>query len=201
MRVPASNGATTVQAIAGTNVVLFGMDVAEDSRAGLAGFAIEVDDGGGRGFQPLRNLLLYEANDVGDHPDHSSLENPFQSFVWGHYTVDPGRTYKYRVTSLGGGPGALEPRDVVELDVQTESETVGRHAIFFNRGPSAAQAYAIKFDNQSPRDVGDAAWTWLSRGLKEGLLTFVAQAKGAGVGLRGSLYEFQYEPVLSAIKK
>src|SRR5919201_3422328 len=167
MRVSGSNGATTVQAIAGTNVVLFGMDVAEDSRAGLAGFAIEVDDGGGRGFQPLRNLLLYEANDVGDHPDHSSLENPFQSFAWGHYTVDPGRTSKYRVTPLGGGPGALEPRDVVELDVQTESETVGNHAIFFNRGPSAAQAYAIKFHNEDPR--GDpAALAWLSRGLEEG---------------------------------
>ena len=200
MRVSGSSGATSVQAIAGTNVVLFGMDVAEDSRAGLAGFAIEVDDGGGRGFQPLRNLLLYEANDVGEKPDHSSLLNPFQSFVWGHYTVDPGRAYTYRVTSLGGGPGALEERDVVELEVQTESETVGRHAIFFNRGPAAAQAYAIKFHNEDPRGHDDAL-AWLSRGLEEGLLGFIAQARGPGFGLRGSLYEFQYEPVLQALKQ
>jgi hypothetical protein len=200
MRVPARGGSTSVQAIAGTNVVLFGMDVADDAVAGLAGFAIEIDDGGGRGFQPLRNLLLYEANDVGDHPDHSSLLNPFQAFVWGHYTVDPDHEYAYRVTSLAGAPGALEPRDVVELTVRTESETVGEHAIFFNRGPAAAQAYAIKFQNRSPRDVGAEAWTWLSRGLEEGMLAFIAQANGAGFGLRGSLYEFQYEPVLRAIK-
>ena len=51
MRVPASNGATSVQAIAGTNVVLFGIDVADDAVAGLAGFGIEVDDGSGHGFQ------------------------------------------------------------------------------------------------------------------------------------------------------
>ena len=200
MRVPASNGALSVQAIAGTNVVLFGMDVADGAVAGLSGFGIEVDDGSGHGFQPLRNLLLFEANDVGEHPDHSSLLNPFQSFVWGHYTVDPDHEYRYRVTSFRGGPGALQAADAVELTVRTESETTGEHAIFFNRGPSAAQAYAIRFDNRNPHDVGAEAWTWLSRGLEEGMLTFIGQANGPSFGLRGSIYEFQYEPVLRAIK-
>ena len=189
-----------MQAIAGTNVVLFGIDVADDAVAGLAGFGIEVDDGSGHGFQPLRNLLLFEANDVGEHPDHSSLLNPFQAFVWGHYTVDPDHDYRYRVTSLRGAPGALQAGDVVELAVRTESETSGGHAIFFNRGPSAAQAYAIKFDNQNPRAVGAPAWTWLSRGLEEGLLAFIGQATGPTFALRGSIYEFQYEPVLQALK-
>jgi phosphatidylserine/phosphatidylglycerophosphate/cardiolipin synthase-like enzyme len=199
VRVHESNGTTSVQAIGGTRVVLFGMDVAEAAAEGLAGFAIEVDDGGGRGFLPLRNLLVFEANDVGEHPDHSSLKNPFQAFLWGHYTADPDHAYRYRVTPLHGPPDGLRPGDAVELSVRTESETSGAHSIFFNRGPSAAQAYAIRFENKSPRDVGEEAWTWLSRGLREGLLAFIARASGPGFGLRGSLYEFQYKPVLQAL--
>lgn len=99
-----------------------------------------------------------------------------------------------------GQPGALEGRDPVELEVRTESESSGRHAVYFNRGPAAAQRYATKFDNRNPHDVGEEAWAWLSRGLREGMLEFLGQARGPRFGLRAAVYEFTYPPVLQAFR-
>jgi phosphatidylserine/phosphatidylglycerophosphate/cardiolipin synthase-like enzyme len=202
MRVSQSSGALSARAIVGTRVVLFGMNLPEDAIDGLLGFAIErteLPDG-----QPrfLDNFIRFAANDDPANPDHSSRNNPFQHFYWGDYTPKPGTQYRYRVIPLYGAPNALEERDPVELDVTTQSETAGTHSIFFNRGAATSQAYAKAHNDPRPDDdpTGDA-FRFLSRGLAEGLLAFIAQATGPGLGLRCAFYEFHWGPVLDALRE
>ena len=71
--------------------------------------------------------------------------------------------------------------------VTTEPVDEGSHAIHFNRGVAGSQAYERKFGDRRPRegDRTDPAYTWLSRGLEEALLDFIATATGPGFALRG----------------
>lgn len=90
----------------------------------------------------------------------------------------------------------------MKLDVETESEDMGTHAVYFNRGVAGSQAYKAKFKNKRPEDVKNRkAFVWLSRGLEKALLGFISQASGSEYGLRASVYEFNYLPVLEAFKK
>jgi phosphatidylserine/phosphatidylglycerophosphate/cardiolipin synthase-like enzyme len=201
MRAKDTSGTLSVQAIAGTYVVLFGMSVEAGAVDGLLGFSIErIDhDSGKQVF--LDNFLLFKANDNAAAPDHSSELNPFQAFVWGDYTVKPGQQYTFRVSSRYGTSGALQTHDTVELDVTTESVSHGEHAVYFNRGAATSQAFATKFPDQLGKKPEGAALTWLSRGLEEAIVAFIGQADGAGWGLRASIYELQYLPVLQAFGK
>jgi phosphatidylserine/phosphatidylglycerophosphate/cardiolipin synthase-like enzyme len=197
MRAREKQGSLSVQAIAGTRVVLFGMDIEEAALDGLLGFSIERAEGDGE-FKALPNFLLFEAND-GEEPDYSSRLNPFQEFLRGDYVVDPGRDYRYRVTAMYGSPDNLSDGDSVEVAVTTELERTDQDAVYFNRAVAASQSYAKRFGNQRPDDVPDhKALDWLSRGLYEGLLAFIAQADGPRWGLRAAVYEFNYEPALEA---
>jgi phosphatidylserine/phosphatidylglycerophosphate/cardiolipin synthase-like enzyme len=200
MRKPAKRGSLTVQAIAGTYVVLLGIDIKAEARKGLLGFAIERQDHTekARGF--LENFLLFKANDRGAQPDHSSGKNPFQGFLWGDYTAKPSHDYTYRVTAMYGRPERLTPRDALSVRIQTEDPELDRHAIFFNRGAATSQAYARKFGDRDPDQVPNReAYVWLSRGLEEAVLAFIAKAAGKGWGLRAAVYEFDYLPVLDAL--
>src|SRR5438034_4869546 len=71
----AYGNALTVQAIAGTHVVLFGFDLPKESIGELMGFTIRKTHGGGQSDY-LPNFLLFKANDEGTKPDHSSYLNP-----------------------------------------------------------------------------------------------------------------------------
>ena len=98
-------------------------------------------------------------------------------------------------------PGALAPGTTAAVQVMTESEDRGNHAIFFNRGAAGSQAYAQRFENRSPRDVPSRqAFKWLSRGLEEAMLRFIGQAHRPGTALRAAVYEFQHERVLNAFR-
>jgi phosphatidylserine/phosphatidylglycerophosphate/cardiolipin synthase-like enzyme len=200
MRTSETSGAITARAIAGTYVVLFGISVKAEAADDLLGFSIERLDQatGKKAF--LDNFLLFEQNDKGPDSDHSSELNPFQAFVWGDYTVKPGRDYTYSVSSRHGTPGQMSSGDTVELEVKTESVSDGEHSIFFNRGAASSQAYATRFPALHGKAPTGEARAWLSRGLEEAILDFIGQAKGAGWGLRASIYEFQYPPVLEAFK-
>lgn len=198
MRTKTDPGPLTVQAIAGTHVVLLGMSVEEGDRKGLLGFTIERAAEGGE-KEPLPNFLLFEENDKGASSDHSSAENPFQAFQWSDYAAEPGRKYTYTVTAKYGKPTALKDGHSVEIEVETEDPDDGTHGIFFNRGAAGWQAYQRHFEERDPDQVPDrGAYRWLSRGLEEALLAFIAQADGKGWGLRAAVYEFNYVPVLDA---
>jgi phosphatidylserine/phosphatidylglycerophosphate/cardiolipin synthase-like enzyme len=200
MRKKTTSGALTVQAIAGTHVVILGMSVDPDAQKELMGFAVERLDKESGEKQPLPNFLLFEANDDGAKPDHSSVKNPFQAFQWCDYAAKPAQKYTYTVTARHGTPKALKDGDSVEVEVETENPEGGKHGIFFNRGAAGWQAYQREFGERDPDQVPDrAAYQWLSRGLEEALLAFLAQAEGKGWGIRAAVYEFNYVPVLDAL--
>jgi phosphatidylserine/phosphatidylglycerophosphate/cardiolipin synthase-like enzyme len=202
MRSRVQAGPISVQAIAGTHVVLLGMDVDGTAVDGLLGFAIERTDHteGERYF--LDNFLLFETNDTGERPDHSSETNPFQEFAWGDYTAKPDHDYTYAVTPMYGRPGELKPGPTAAVRIETEKQDgPGTHTVFFNRAVAASQAYARRFGNRAPEDVPNReAYKWLSRGLLEGLLAFIGQARDERYALRAAVYEFEYPAVVEAFK-
>lgn len=203
MRKIVKNDALSVNAIAGSYVVLLGINLTKTAGKGVLGFAIERIDHTENERYWLKGLKTFEETD----PDRfvsipmSTLEHPVQSFQWGDYTAKPHHDYTYRIVAMMGKPKNLVQGTTVEVQMQTENEEVGTHSVYFNRGVAGSQAYANKFKNLPPDQVPDhKALDWLSRGLVEAMLAFIAQAKGKRYSLRAALYEFQYQPVLAAFK-
>ena len=200
MRVRTVAGGLTVNAVAGSYVVVLGLNIDAADRAGLRGFAIRREDKAvGETFW-MKGMKTFQR--VEPHPapgsQFSSLIHPFQSFQWADYSAKPGFTYVYTVVAMTGTPGALTPGASVSVTVTTESIS-GDHTIHFNRGAAASQEYARRFLNRPPSEVGPAAYDWLSRGLVEGIVAFIKRATGKGFGLKGAFYEFQWPIVLKAL--
>ncbi|HEY5787069.1 MAG TPA: phospholipase D-like domain-containing protein [Microlunatus sp.] len=193
----------TVHAIAGSYVVLLGLDLPKAKTRGLLGFAIQRWDPVEKERYWLRGMKVFQETSPGISPGSavSLREHPLQSYLWGDYTAKPGRRYDYRVVALYGKPKNLEIRHDVTLTVTTEPVDAGTHAVHFNRGVAGSQAYVQRFGRRPPRDNdrADPAYDWLSRGLEEALLSFIATATGQDFALRGSVYEFAYPPVLDAL--
>lgn len=202
MREKAVYGALSVHAIAGTHVVLLGIDMSEESSEGVLGFAIERTDHTEDERYWLRGFKTFEQTDPGvPGCPVSTLEHPVQSFLWGDFSAKPSHSYTYRIVATRGKPKWLTLEEFVEVRIDTEDDTVGTHAVYFNRGVAASQEYARKFGNKPPEEVPDReAWVWLSRGLEEALLEFIGQAHGERYALRAALYEFYYPPVLEAFR-
>jgi hypothetical protein len=203
VRKKVTSGPLSVNAIAGAYVVFLGIDMTAAGSKGLLGFAIERIDHTENERYWLRGLKTFAETDQGLPPGTlvSTLEQPVQGFQWGDYTAKPDHDYTYRIVALSGKPKNLVQGTTVEVQVQTENEDLGTHMVHFNRGVAGSQAYARKFNNLPPDQVPDhKAFDWLSRGLVEALLAFIAQAKGKRYALRAAVYEFQYEPVLTAFK-
>ena len=202
MRKKAEKGALSVHAIAGTHVVLLGIDMSEESSDGVLGFAIERFDHTEDERYWLRGFKTFEETDPGVAGcPVSTLEHPVQSFLWGDFTAKPKHTYTYRIVAMRGRPKNLVQDEFAEVSIDTEDDDAGTHAVYFNRGVAASQAYARKFENKSPAEVPNReAWVWLSRGLEEALLDYICQADGERFALRAALYEFYYAPVLEAFR-
>jgi phosphatidylserine/phosphatidylglycerophosphate/cardiolipin synthase-like enzyme len=197
----------SVQAIAGSHVVLLAMNTTEAARKGLAGFAVGVVTPAGTKW--LKGFKFFES--LVPHPKpgerRSTLEHPVQSYLWGHYSAAPGRDYNYVVRPLyfpaDGDPGKIEAGEDVAVSVRTQSPEEGTHSVFFNRGAIVSQAFAERFGNKAPQNIDDAddeEVKWLSRGLLEAALGFIAQAKDADFELRCCFYELTYKPILDALK-
>ena len=193
----------SVHAIAGTEVVLFGLDLPKAVAAKTLGFGFERIDDETQESRPLLGFKTFEATaPTGAQAGKpvSTLEHPVQAFLWGDYLVDPGHDYTYRVVALGGTPQQLAPLAEVLIPIRTEEPQIGEHDIYFNRGAAASQAYERLFHNSPPKDVPKRrAWKWLSRGLEEALLEFINRA-APGDQLRAAVYEFQYPDVLAAFR-
>jgi len=206
MRVFEKRGVLRGLAFAGTHCVGLGWDMAADEirSQGVIGFAIERTrrrDGEViylKGTKTLESVL----SDPGPGVQVSSREHPFQGFQWSDYSVAPGESYVYRVIARTGTPGnldSLKDGPSVTFEVKTECEDTGEHSVFFNRGAVASQAYASRFQNRNPEEVGQAAWDWLSRGLIEALERFIGQA-GPGDEIHGAIFEFKHPRVYAALK-
>ena len=201
MRSKETKSGVTVNAVAGCHVVLLGLDIAEAGRAGLRGFAIRRTDPAEQETFWMKGIKTFEA--VEPYPaageQFSSLFHPFQTFQWADYSAKPDRDYSYEIVPMYGEPAALTKGGSVTVDVHTEPVAGVDHSVMFNRGAVASQEYARRFQNKWPSKVGPAAYEWLSRGLLEGVLAFIARAEGAGWGLKGAFYEFQWPAVLEAL--
>ncbi|MCP4230657.1 MAG: hypothetical protein GY771_11010 [bacterium] len=204
MRKRNNNGAFSVNAISGTYVVTLGMNADEDAAVGLLGFAIHRTDHIEDEAYWLKGFRVFEETDPGFSPGVrvSTKKHPIQSFLWADYTAKPDYKYTYKVVPVFGTPSNLEYGDAVEVTVETEAVDQGKHAVYFNRGVAASQAYARRFQNRKPDKVpNNAAFDWLSRGLLEGMLDFIGTADGPRYGLRAAVYEFYYKPVLDKFRK
>ncbi len=202
MRKKRTDSGLTVNAIAGTHVVLLGLDLADAQRQGCLGFAIQREDHTEDERYWMSGTKTFKETDPGLGPGGqvSSRQHPFQSFQWADYSAKPAHDYTYTVIPLSGSPTDLHEGTVVSVRVTTETDLGKPHSVFFNRGAIASQEYARRFENQDPDKVGEAAYRWLSRGLLEAFVAFVGRANDSRFGLYGAVYEFQWPPALKAIK-
>jgi phosphatidylserine/phosphatidylglycerophosphate/cardiolipin synthase-like enzyme len=202
----ASNG-VTLNVIAGTNVVLLAFDLTEARRASCMGFAIQRIDHTADEKVWLRGMKTFELTDPGLGPGGmvSTFDHPIQSFQWADYGVLPGRKYTYRVHALKGtSPLDMVKGPPIQATITTEAEAGETHSIYFNRGSVASQAYAREFLNTPPSEFTNpaqkaAAYKFLSRGLEEALLAFIARADGPDFELHCAIYEFRWPSVLEAL--
>lgn len=207
MRKRVENGGVTVQAIAGNHAIFFGFDLAPDALSDCLGFAVHRTDHTDNeqywlsGFKTFKSVIPVP----NESTIYSTRDHPLQTFYWGDYTAKPGHDYTYRVVPRYGTPKNLEDRPGVEasIDVSTNDPTQGAHGVYFNRGVAASQAYQHKFaqpPDKLPSDRQAAALSWLSRGLIEAILAFIAQAASSGDALRAAVYEFTQPDVLAAFR-
>jgi phosphatidylserine/phosphatidylglycerophosphate/cardiolipin synthase-like enzyme len=202
MRCRKKHAGLTVNALAGTHVVFFGLDLAESKRAGFRGFGIKRLDHMEQDTIWLQGLKTFEKTEpfpaTGER--FSTLHHPIQSFQWADYSAKPGTPYTYTLVALYGDPASLEQRIELELDISTEVENGPVHSAFFNRGSVATQEYARRFQNQPPSEAGPGAYQWLSRGLLEALVAFLGRA-GQGWEVHGAVYELQWPEALAAVRQ
>lgn len=200
-------GPYTGAALVGTHSAIIGWSFDDIAlRDGLLGFAIRRTDLNPDTDEVLRVDWLggykrFKETDTGQAGDVRSLEAPFQRFRWNDYTLKPERAYRYEVFPMRGQPGALtrdEPPLVFNLRPSPEDD--GTLGVYVNRGVTAAMAYLARFDNKPPSEVpNNAAYQWLSRGLKESLLSFIAGAE-TGDELHLAIYEFFDAEIAQAFK-
>src|SRR5205823_5891116 len=93
----------SVHAVAGTNVVLLGLNATPKAAKGLLGFKIKRSGGGADKW--LSGGLTFPGQAGGAKAN----SNPalIQTFLWGDYQAKPGTTYTYAVTAAYGGPGKV----------------------------------------------------------------------------------------------
>ena len=213
MRVSQESGPLRVKAIAGTHVVLMALDLDEQARTGLRGFAIKRGQDGQpqswlRGIKYFKDLV----SDPQPKDDYSSREQPFQTFLWSDYGAFPGTKYAFTIVALYGDLHNMEERHTLNFAIETEPEYDDKgQGVWFNRGAIASHAFATKFNNQTLTDemannvsddgrLNDEETQWLSRGLAEACLKYINDTK-EGEGLRVCAYEFTYLPILLALKR
>ncbi len=202
MRVKKKNGNLTVQAIAGTRVVLLAMDMPKASCDGLLGFGIHRADHTENEAGWLEGMKVFSSVPVDFLPGSkvSTRKHPIQGFTWSDFSAKPGHDYTYRVVALNGEPADPQELVATEVEVSTEvNELENGHEVYFNRGAAASQAYVERFHDQSPDKVGDPAFVWLSRGLHEALIGYIERAKDSDWALRVAAYEFTEDSVLQAL--
>ncbi len=202
MRTSKTSGDLTVRLVAGTQNVLFAMNLKAPARKGLLGFAIgEVQNGK---VTWLTGSKVFPS--VVPKPDPKdkfpSDQHPVQSFIWSDFVAQPGTTIHYRVAPVYGPVNKPKLGDHVDIDAQTVDPTKGTHGVYFNRGAIASQAFAEHFGSQAPKDQDDPkdeTVVWLARGMLDASLAYIAAAK-PGDRLLVAAYEFTYTPVLQALK-
>lgn len=203
MRFKNTKGPLKVYAVAGTQTILFSLDIALSKVDGkkLLGFSFERK--GGNSAKRIINGTKLFASLKGTAKEKLSL---VQTFFWKDYTADPGEKYTYTIKAMMGTAAGFAPGFEVSIEVQTEPLQQGKHGVYFNYGVTGSQAYSSRFENKLVDELSQAqrkaALKMLGRELwEDGLLQFVKQATDASYQLAGMFYELQYNDFLQALKK
>jgi phosphatidylserine/phosphatidylglycerophosphate/cardiolipin synthase-like enzyme len=200
------HGGYSGAALVGTYSTIIGWTLDDASlRDGLLGFGVRRTDLDPDTEEMLRLEWLggykrFAETDEGQPDEVRSLDAPFQRFRWNDYTLKPDRAYLYEVFPMRGAPGALTRTErPLAFKIRPSAEEQDDLGVFVNRGVTAAMAYLSRFKNKKPEEVGPPAYKWLSRGLKESLLEFIAAAR-PGESLHVAIYEFFDHEVAGALK-
>jgi phosphatidylserine/phosphatidylglycerophosphate/cardiolipin synthase-like enzyme len=218
MRVKETKDGLTLQIIAGTHNAILGMDLEAAKKEGCLGFSIHRTSFGpvAEPFpQPkgrwLPNMLRFPSDTSTDSITTETA--PLQKFRWGDYTLTPASRYKFRVVPRYGKAGAMTPDpdadagEGIELEVVTEDKTSPDSCVHFNRGAAASAGFERQFGQLTNEaailadtDDGKKARAWLSNGLEEAILDFLAQAKDDSFALHAAVYEFQKPNLIQGLK-
>ena len=169
MRKSATSPVLRARAIAGTYVVVLAWDFQpgqEQKRNGLMGFAIEraeLVDGRIDERYWMRSIKRFRDKDRGlpAGTPVSTADHPIQSFQWGDYTAQAGRSYRYRIVPTYGPAKNLMLDERSAVDGRRDDrgrvpaapasrQRHGAPRVYFNRGVIGSQAYARRFENAEP---------------------------------------------------
>lgn len=225
MRTSSSSQGFTVKGYAGTTGILLAFDSSASARRGLLGFAIERMPASSRPadrkkFGWLKGMLRFPGQEAEPGEQTETAKAPIQKFRWSDYRVFPDTDYTYRVHAVKGSPNALEVGEPVEIALRTESLKKGDHQIVFNRAAAASQAFSREFPEveeelkaakrekrphrftpDSDDEVFKKAFTWLSRGVLERLLSFIRAAKDSKWALDVAIYEYELAAIVAAVQE
>jgi hypothetical protein len=124
MRNKEQKGDLTVQAIAGTHVVLLGIDLPETKCPGLLGFALRREDHTEGEKYWLSGYKTFASIEPSPPPGilYSTRQHPIQGFTWSDFSAKPEHDYTYEVFALRGTPANPNESEKVAVDIRTESE-------------------------------------------------------------------------------
>ncbi len=201
MRAVKAIGPLSVHVISGTHVVMFGINLKRTARQGVFGFGIQRKDlADNENPVWLQGFKSFKQSNIPRGKLVYTNKQPIQAFLWGDYTARKDHEYEYRIVAMRGEPGDLTESNDVSIIAKMDKETNATNSVYFNRGVAGFQAYVKKFQNKKPEKVGQKAFDWLSRGLVEGLISFIRQAKNQSWTIHAAVYEFQYIPILREFK-
>ncbi len=211
VRATAAGDGATVKAYAGSTGVIVAMDVEPARREGLLGFALRRQVGRGRRTW-LKSMLQFPGVAHTDGERTPTDRAPVQKFRWSDYGVFPGTSYRYTVHPVYGTPDRLERGDPMTVAVRTSDVAKGDSAVLFNRAAAASQAFSRDFPEaeaavnralaagEKPSELPADALEWLSRGLLEQIVGFLAQATDDRWALDVAIYEYELPAIAEAVE-
>lgn len=201
-----------VTAYTGSSGVLLAMNIDDKRRAGLLGFAIErVSQITGK-RKWLSGQLSFPNVSVPPGVPTPTNVSPIQKFRWSDYTIEAGEKYEYSVYPVYGSPDKPKLDTGPTVAVQPQP-AAGRHIVHFNRAAAASQAFSRKFSDLNRQmeearkqgklrdfQLSPEALTWLSRGLLEQIIAFLAQAVDSSWAVDIAIYEYELEAIAHAVE-
>jgi hypothetical protein len=111
---------------------------------GCLGFAVHRTNTATNVEEPLPAWVGFRGEAHAAHERKTTEQWPIQKFNWRDLTAKHGERYSYRVVPMVGEPGALTPREDLELssDVVSVSPERGKCRVYFNRGILSTQSLA-----------------------------------------------------------
>jgi phosphatidylserine/phosphatidylglycerophosphate/cardiolipin synthase-like enzyme len=179
------------------------------------------------GFKFLNGMLPFPHQDHNPGDPIPTNKCPIQKFRWSDYAVRPDTAYSYRVRAVFGRPDQLDMHEPVEVTVTTGTWDMavmlnqpGSHHALFNRAAGASQAFSREFAQDNAKinaalarnkskpagkrqvpNPSPEALAWLSRGVKEGIVSFLDQARDASFAADIAIYQYELPEIVDAVNR